>query len=309
MTAASGLGISLLAVLSRPRWWVLALAAFLARGGLILVLLPLIPLPSTAALANAVGPTLVGFVFGGPSVPFLILVGSMVAVTLTWFVLSGVVGAVIDLALIRDAAADDDLEDRAQPIAGGPWRVVAVRWLAHVPTAVAMVVGLVAVVNAAYGELIRPGDPTVPLAIRVILQVPVNVGAIVAAWVIGEAVGGIAERRLAWGAGIVRSLVGGVVRLLRPTGLLVLVITNATLLAAIIGGDLAIGLAFEHARIAILDGGTVLDSGLALGFLSVSWIATTILVAIAAAWRSVAWTFEVGRRQPVGPHRTVDPPA
>lgn len=306
MTGASGLGISLLAVLSRPRWWVLALAAFLARGGLVLVLLPLIPLPSTAALANALGPTLVGFVFGGPSVPFLILAGSLVAVTLVWFVLSGVVGAAIDLALIRDAATEDDLEDRAQPIAGAPWRAVAVRWLAHVPTGVAIAVGLVAVVDAAYSQLIRPGDPTVPVAIRVILQVPINVGAIVAAWVIGEAVGGIAERRLAWGAGIARSLVGGVAGLLRPTGLLVLITTNATLLATIIAGDLAIGLAFEHARIAILDGGTVMERGLGLGFLSVSWIATTILVAIAAAWRSAAWTFEVARRQPVGPNQAMD---
>ena len=99
------------------------------------LLLPLIPLPSTAALANALGPTLVGFVFGGPSVPFLILVGSTVAVTVLWFVLSGVVGAAIDLALIREAAAEDDLEDRAQPMAGRSWRVIAVRWLAHVPTA------------------------------------------------------------------------------------------------------------------------------------------------------------------------------
>ncbi len=306
MSAASGLGLSLLAVLSHPRWWVLALAAFLARGGLVLVLLPLIPLPSTAALANALGPTLVGFVFGGPSVPFLILVGSMIAMTLVWFVLSGVVGAAIDLALIRDAAAEDDLEDRIQPIAGGLWRAVAVRWLAHVPTAVAMAVGLVAVVDAAYGQLIRPGDPTVPVAIRVILQVPLNVSAIVAAWVIGEGVGGIAERRLAWGAGIARSLLDGVVGLVRPTGLLVLVVTSATLLLAVIGGDLAIGLAFEHARIVILDGGTVLEHGVALGFLSVSWIATTILLAVAAAWRSAAWTFEIGRRQPSGPTQATD---
>ena len=304
MTAARGLGISLLAVLSRPRWWVLALAAFLARGGLLLLLLPLIPLPSTAALANALGPTLVGFVFGGPSVPFLILVGSMAAMTLAWFVLSGVVGAAIDLALIRDAAAEDDLDDRVQPVAGGSWRVAAVRWLAHVPTAVAIAVGLVAVVDAAYRELIRPGDPTVPVAIRVILQVPVNVGAIVAAWVIGEAVGGVAERRLAWGSGVARSLGGGVAGLFRPAGLLVLVATNATLVVAIVGGDLAIGLAFEHARRVILDGGAITDRGLALGFLSVSWIGTAVLVAIAAAWRSAAWTFEVGRHQ-----QPVDSPA
>lgn len=303
MSAATGLGASLLAVLVRPRWWLLSLAGFLVRGGVVLVLLPLIPLPSTAALANALGPTLVGFVFGGPSTPFLVLVGSIVVISLAWFILASLIGSALDLALVRDVAAEDDLEDRIRPAAGGPWRAVAIRWLAHLPTVAAIALGVAAIVDAAYSELIRPGNPSVPVALRVILQVPVHVGAIVAAWFIGEAVGGLAVRRLAWGSGIRRSIAGGVTGLLRPSGLLVLSITSAAVLAAIVVGDLAVGIAFAEVRIAFLDGGTFVERGLSVGLLSMSWIGTAVLVAIATAWRSTAWTFEVGRRQPADPTR------
>lgn len=303
MSAATGLGASLLAVLVHPRWWVLSLAGFLVRGGVVVLLLPLVPLPSTAALANALGPTLVGFVFGGPSVPFLVLVGSIALISVAWFVLASYVGSALDLALVRDVAADDDLESRIPPEAGSPWRAVAVRWLAHLPTVVAVVLGLAAIVDAAYSELIRPGDAAVPVALRVILRVPVHVGAIIATWFIGEAVGGIAVRRLAWGSGIRRSIVQGVTGLVRPPGLLVLLITSTAVLGAVIVGDLAAGSAFGEVRIAFLDGGSVLERGLSIGLLSLSWAATGVLVAIATAWRSTAWTFEVGRLQPPGQTR------
>ncbi|MES2210168.1 MAG: hypothetical protein V4515_08285 [Chloroflexota bacterium] len=297
MSAATALGASFLAVLAHPRWWVMSLAAFLVRGGLLLLLLPLIPLPSTAALANALGPTLVGFVFGGPSASFLILVGSIVAATVLWFVLAAIAGTILDLALIREAAEEDDLDGRARPADGGPWRAITVRWLAHLPTAAAVVWGAAALVDAAYVELIRPGDPSVPVALRVLLRAPQIVGLVVVAWAVGEAVGGLAVRHLAWGAGIPRSLAGSVLGVLKPSGLAVLVLTNLGLVAAIAGGGLAIGIAFEHARVLLIDGGAPLDQGLALVLLSGSWFGTAVLVSIATAWRATAWTYEAGRHR------------
>ena len=50
---------SLAAVLGRPRWWLIALAGYLVRGGLLLFLVPIVVLPTPAGLANAVAPTLV----------------------------------------------------------------------------------------------------------------------------------------------------------------------------------------------------------------------------------------------------------
>lgn len=304
MSASTALGASFLAVLANPRWWVMSFAAFLVRGGLLLLLLPLIPLPTTAALANALGPTLVGFVFGGPSVSFLILVGTVIGVTLAWFVFAGIAGSSLDLELIREAAAEDDLESRARPAVGGAWRAAFVRWLAHVPTAAALVWGAAALVDAAYIELTRPGDSTIPVALRVIYRAPGLVALVVVVWLVGEAVGGLAVRRLAWGAGIRRSLAGSLVGLLMPTRLVVFGLTNLVLGAALVGGNLAIGITFHHARVLILDGGSSLDSAVALVLLSGSWIGTAVLVSIATAWRSTAWTYEEARR---APDRTIGP--
>lgn len=306
MSAAGALGASFLVVLAHPRWWVMSAAAFLVRGGLLLLLFPLIPLPTTAALANALGPTLIGFVFGGPSASFLALVGIVVGATLAWFVGSGIAAAALDLALVQAAAEEEELESRRRPAGVGVLRATAVRWLAHVPTAIALAWGAAALTDAAYTELIRPGDPTIPLVLRVIFRAPVIVALVVVAWTLGEAVGGLAVRRLAWGTGTRRALAGAVVGLLRPAGLAVLLVTNLGLAAAVGGGAVAIGIAFDQARVLLLDGGTALETTLAVGLLSATWIGTTMLVSIATAWRSTAWTFEVARRQP---DRTIDPAA
>lgn len=298
MSAATALGASFLAVLAHPRWWVMALASFLVRGGLLLLLLPLIPLPTTAALANALGPTLVGFVFGGPSTSFLVLVGSIAGVLVAWFVGSGLIGVVLDRALIREAADEDELEAGSRPRDVGMRPSLAVRWLAHVPTAVALVWGAAAIVDASYTELIQPGDPTIPVVVRVILRVPILIAMVVAAWAVGEAVGGVAIRRVAWGVGPWRALLQGITGLLRPSGLLVFIVTNLGLVVAVGTGSFAIGLAFDQARILVLDGAPMVEQALAVGLLSTAWIGTVVLVALAAAWRATAWTFEVARRQP-----------
>ena len=41
----------------RPALWIVALCGFLARGGIVLLVLPMIPLPSTVGMATFVGPT------------------------------------------------------------------------------------------------------------------------------------------------------------------------------------------------------------------------------------------------------------
>ncbi|MBI3747180.1 MAG: hypothetical protein HY264_11785 [Chloroflexi bacterium] len=216
---------SALAVLEHPRWLVLALAAFLVRGGALLLLAPTVQAPTTAAMANLFGPTLVGFVFGGVSPGFLVLVGSAAAAVVGWLVLGGLAGAAIDLALIREALAFDelgrddlddlgslgvpdrragsDVDDR-RPGGPGPGRVLVARLVAHLPTAAAVALGAAPLVDAAYQELIHPGDPTLSVPVRVVLRVPWVVVALAGTWLQGEAVGGLAARHLAGGAGLPR---------------------------------------------------------------------------------------------------------
>lgn len=298
------LAISLLATLTRPAWWVLALAAFLVRGGVLVLLLPIVQLPTVAGLANALGPALVGFVFGGPSVEFLVVVGTITAVTIAWVVVGGLLGGALDLALVRGAANEEELDDRPAPRSVGAGRAFAARLVGHAPTAVVVAWGAVRLVDAAYQELIRPGDPALPVAVRVALRIPEIVAGLVAAWALGEAIGGLAVRHLAWGASLPGALAKAVRSLLRPSGIATLVVTNGVLAVVILTMSNATGLAWSHLRVVLLDGATIPDIWLALLLFSLTWIAGLWLLSLAVAWRGAAWTFEVARHLPV---RTSEP--
>ncbi len=305
MSAIGVFGSALLAVLVHPRWWLMAMAAFMARGGLLVLLLPVIPLPTTAALANALGPTLVGFVFGGPSVAFLLLIGALVLAIAVWLLSSGFVGAALDLRLVREVVADDEFGIVEPPTHGDSWRALAVRWAAHLPTIVVTVWGAVPLVDAAYAELVHPGDASLPVVVRVLLRVPDVVSALVGAWILGEAVGGLAVRHLAWGTGTGRSVLSGLRSIIRPSALVVLVLTSLILVAALGVGGVAVSEAFEQARFELMDGGTPFAQWLALVLLSASWFGTILLVALAVALRSTAWTYEAARQRRDGTNEFV----
>ncbi|MBA3876938.1 MAG: hypothetical protein C0498_08380 [Anaerolinea sp.] len=296
---AGALAAALLASLSRPAWWVLALAAFLVRGGVLIVLLPIVQLPTAAGLANAFGPALVGFVFGGPSVSFLIAVGTIATATLAWVVAGGLLGGSLDLVLVRGAAADEEMEDRPRPRSGDAGRAFAVRIVAHMPTVMVLGWGSVRLVDAAYQELIRPGDPALPVAVRVALRIPEIVVGLAAAWTLGEALGGLAVRHLAWGASLPGALVRAVRSLARPSGVATFVVTNGALAFVIFATATAVGIAWNHLRVVLVDGGTGAQIRVALILFSLTWTAGLWLLSLAVAWRATAWTFEVARHLPV----------
>jgi hypothetical protein len=95
-----------LGALSAPAAWPVALAGFLARGGLILFLVPIIVLPTPAGVANVVAPWLVPFVFGQVSVEVVVILALTVAATVGWIVAGGLLGGWADSLLIREAAAN-----------------------------------------------------------------------------------------------------------------------------------------------------------------------------------------------------------
>jgi hypothetical protein len=304
MSLAGSLAAALLATLSRPAWWAMALGAFLVRGGVLVVYVPIVALPTVAGLANAFGPTLVGFVFGGPSAAFIAAVASTAIVSIAWLVVGGLLGAGLDLALVRDAARDEELEGGSEPRSGGPGRAFAVRMLAHLPTGAAIAIGSVRLVEASYAELIRPGDAALPVALRVALRIPEIVALLAATWLVGEAVGGLAVRHLAWGGSVVGSLGRAVRSLLRPTGLATLILTNGVLAGVIAGSAAAAAITWDRLRVVLTDGATENEIRLALLVFSLTWIAGLWLISLAVTWRSTAWTFEVGRRRPAG---TIEP--
>ena len=65
MTVGATLVASFLLTLARPRTWPLALATFLLRGGIVLVLAPIVVLPSAVGVGNVLTPLLSNVVFRG----------------------------------------------------------------------------------------------------------------------------------------------------------------------------------------------------------------------------------------------------
>jgi hypothetical protein len=302
MSWTAAMAVSLLAALGRPRWWAIGLAGFLVRGGLLALVLPIVILPTPAGVANLVAPTLVGFVFGGPSPAFLGLVGVILLAALAWLIGAGFLGAWLDVVLVREVAGDDELEPAARAGAGADrprglaLRALAARLLAHAPTLAVLAWAGWRVVPATYTELISPGNPDIPVVLRVVARVPDVLVLVLASWAIGEAVGGLAVRRLAAGVEL-RGALGrswaDVVR--RPATLATALITDIAVLGVAILAASVLAVTWNELRIVLVDGGTASEVRLALLVFSASWLAGAWLLAIAVTWRQVAWTFEAFR--------------
>jgi hypothetical protein len=289
----------MLATLARPRWMGMSLAAFLVRGGVLLVLLPIVALPSIAGLAASFGQLLVGFVFGEPSAAALALAAVLVLAIAAWLVASANVGAWLDVTLAAEAATDEEL------LAGQPGierpathRAAAARLLAHVPTAVAISFAASRIIDVGYAEFLQPGDPATPILLRVASRAPEAVAALAVMLLVGEAAGGIAVRLLMTGASVPSAVARGFARLAHPTGLATFLVTDAVILAVSVPFWAAVSTTWDDARVALVDGGASTTAGLAIGLFVATWLAGLAILAVAIAWRAAAWSAEVFRAAP-----------
>jgi hypothetical protein len=323
VTRSAAFFASLLVSLGRPAWWVLALAGFLARGGIILAVLPIVRLPSPLGLSDIFAPAIIQLRLGRIDVDVIAAIVGVAAAIVACVVIGGLLGAATDLALIRDgavAAADEGATDdpvgrrtgdsEAQPMSpprptspSGGFRVVGrvlvVRLAAHLPFEIAVAIGTVAIVNVTYAELTRPEDVATPLVIRVIAGAALPIGGTVVAWLLGELAGGPAARRVVLENAGFRDALGGAVAalVLRPRSTLVPWIVTTVALVVIVIATLG------GARIAWLRADAALtDSSIDAVTLVVTlmtfvaiWLAALALIGLVAATRSVALTFEAVR--------------
>jgi hypothetical protein len=307
-----GLGAATAATLIRGRWWLLALAAFLVRGGVLLAMLPLLTLPSPAQLASLVSPNLV---VGGLTNPSAALVAILAGATVGLFLLivvTTVLGTWLDLALVEAALADDELkalvplseagDARSGREAGDRSRIpldlaVEVRLTAHIPTALAIVAGAFVLRDVAMSELTSPSG-TGPLLVRILGDAPVAAGAIVLAWFIGEAWGGLAVRRLASRPTALSALFAGLRDLARPGAIATAVLSTLAVGLPLVAVWLSAGKAFERLWPVLVSGSDDAIVGIGLLLLVASWAAGLWLLAIGLAFRSTAWTAEVLRTDP-----------
>lgn len=303
LTTAGATIAALLIVLGRPAWWLLALAGFLARGGIVVFLFAIVSLPSPLVLSNILAPLVTPLAFGTllPETAALILGG--IGAGLFWLIGGGLFAAATELAIMRDARAIAEEEGLPAAAREPDGRLLVVRaaaahLLAHGPTALVTATGAVAIVRVIYAELTNPSDSG-PIALRVVSGAVAPIALIVVVWVLGEIVGGLAVRRIVIrGSSVLGGVVGAIGDLVRrPIGsvlmpfltILVLAIDMAAVLAIV-----AVVLSEVRDRLA----GRIDDpvaTLLTVATLGAAWSLALTVTGLIAAWRSVAMTFEVQR--------------
>lgn len=294
---------ALLATLGRPAWWILALAGFLVRGGIVVFLLAIVVLPSPLALSGMVGPWIVPLALGRLVPEAALVLGLGVATALGWLVAGGWFAAATEIVLVRDAQAmarDESLPTRAARPAPR-WligRVMVVHLAAQIPLAITVALATAQVVGVAYVELTRPSDEG-SLVGRVIAGSVGPLAAIVAVWALGEIVGGLAARRVILGGesigGALARAVGDVVR--RPAGQLLAPLLAGAVLVLDVAALLAVvGIVWSEARgrlaYPLVD---PLATALTVATLGAGWCLALIVTGLIDAWRSVAMTVEAER--------------
>ena len=307
MSWGAGLAASLLVVLPRPATWIVALASFLVRGGILLFIAPIVVTPSPVGIANILGPTITTFWLGGLSLGFATVVAAIFAAFFGWLVVGGLVAALTERDLIELVAADDELgAGGTVPHTSGArrrgriWRILLLRLAAYVPLALALGYGSLRLVQATYRELTLPSDVMTPIAWRVIGAVPEAVIAIVATWALGETIGSLGARRLVvWGQSLDQAFVGAWADLLRRPLSTVATFALPTVVTALLVAPivLASGLVWDFLRselsnAAAEDGALLLVT--MLTFVAI-WSAGLLVAGLAAAWRSATWTVELVR--------------
>ena len=285
---------ALVATLSRPDWWAVALAAFLVRGGLLLIILPVVSLPSPAALLTSLSPTVERIVLGRPTLEGSVIAAVVVAALALGLAVAGAAGSWLDLALVRDAAESDELDLGWRPAHRSTWQALGVRLFAHVPTVLAIAYAVLRVSAVGYEEVTAPGETGgVPVVDRIVGRLPDVVALLLVTWLAGETVGALAARRVAAGLSTASALSASIRQLLAPRGLATLGATSVALLGMWVPFALATGRAWEHLRAYILEGVPVVPLAAALVLFVGTWILGLAIIGLGLAWRATAWTSEV----------------
>jgi hypothetical protein len=295
---------ALLVTLATPATWPLALGAFLLRGGIVLVVLPIIVLPTPVGLANALGPVVTSIALGSVTGP-MIAAGTAVALGIVAILLGGAwLAATLEAEAIRIVSLDEDvagLRPGPERSAGHrvALRILVARLIAHVPLLIAFAWGSVRLVSVAYRELTSPFDVVTPIAVRVLRATPEVIAAVIVAWMIGEIIGAMAARRIVLdGDGVRRSLTGAIrTALRRPIATLARFWgPTLILLAVLVPAALAVATAWTTAADALGAGDDLLGAFVAVAALVLSWTVGLLLLSVVCGWRAAEWTVaEVGR--------------
>ena len=303
-TPGGVLGPALLVTLVTPTTWVMALAVFMIRGGIVLLALPILVLPTPVGLGNVLSPTLSSIAFGTFPIELLVVVAAMTSGTAIWLLGGGWIAAALEAEEARIVARDEDLtppltpSGQSLPEAAAPGAPVAgqiliARLVAYLPLAVALLLGITRLVFVAYRELTSPFDVGTPIVVRVLLASPEVVIALVGTWILGEVVGAIAARRIALdGVGVGAALRGAVIAVARrPLSALVRFLVPTLVLALVVGPSvLAAGAGWDAVRDALSTSTEPVAIVLTTLMFVALWVVGLLLIGVVCAWRAAVWT-------------------
>ena len=200
MNRGAALTGALLVTIATPATWPLALAAFLLRGGFLLVTIPIVVLPTPVGLGNVLAPWITPLALGSITPAFVAVTAGAVIVVLGWLVLGGWAAAALEAEGARIVARVSSDDRPSSGAATGSThiavRIMAARILAYIPLMLALGWASVRVVWTAYLELTNPSDASVSIAVRIVRSSPDVLVVLVLAWMVGEIVGAVAARRI-----------------------------------------------------------------------------------------------------------------
>ena len=289
---------ALLAVLERPATWLLGLVGFLVRGGWLIVLAPIIVLPSAVGLANIVAPLVEDIAFGRRTDEVITAASVSVVVAVVWLIGGGLLAAAAEVEGVRQTIPAFEGRPVPDPLPHPIWRLLAVRSVALIPLLVALAWSSFRLISVGYRELTVPSDVGVPISLRILAGAPDALIALLLTWLFAEIVGGLAARRVVLDAEGVRDALRRSLRDLRLDArrLVVLAVLSAVVLCiAIVVTGLATGTTWDALRAALV-GADPSIGAVPLVVLFVSLFAAgLVILGLTSAWRSAVWTAIVAR--------------
>lgn len=312
MTLGATLVASALATLARPTTWVLALLGFLVRGGIVVLVAPIVVVPSAVGLANAVTPTITTMAFTGLSNGVVAMVATLVGVVVLWLVGGGLIAAAAEAEAVSEIAEDDELRSgghgrvdhwaergpalERRPRARWSRRIVVARSLAALPLVLALAAGAVRLVGVAYRELTVPSETVTPVVARIAQGAPEALIAILLGWMLAEIVGALAARRIVLADdGVIRATAFAVRRLVRHPvrSLAAFAVPLLALVAVVAPIAAATSVAWDAVRASFSSGSSPIVAVALVALLVVLWTGGLVLVGLVTAWRSAVWTADV----------------
>jgi hypothetical protein len=299
---------------------IVALAGFLLRGGFLVVLLPIVVLPSVIGLAGATGVDAFG-IDGHPTAWLFEIAAVVAVVAAAYLILAFVVGSLVDIMLIG-AAIDPDAgtapRTRSLPGLGLVTDLAVIRAICAAPLGPALYWAGVQIYSSAYDELTTPTNLVTPLAVRVVQGAAPAFVVLVLTWLVSEVFGATVIRRMVLlDTGITRSFAGAMVQLIRrPVSTAATAVVSYGVSAAAIGLALvASAVAFDWCRVAARTSQSIavtIDLGplnttrdfrpvvflFMAAALCISWIAALAISGVTSAWRSAALTGETLAAEP-----------